>query len=132
MGWLVLLAFGVLLVACSTAHSGSPRSDATDRERTSPTVPPSATPRPTPTPTALPVPAAGTYVALGDSLAVGVGAEQPDEGGYVARLFAELSALGRDGVQAARLTNVAVSGETSDSIIRDGQLARGARAIGEA
>ena len=53
---------------------------------------------------------------------MGVGATQPVETGYVARLHRTLSAA--DAVpRVSELRNVAVSGETSTSMIRDGQLA---------
>jgi len=57
------------------------------------------------------------YVALGDSTGAGVGAR---EGGYVARLFNRLS-LRRPG---SKLTNVCVSGATTEDLVRD-QLERG-------
>jgi lysophospholipase L1-like esterase len=60
------------------------------------------------------------YLALGDSLAVGVGASRPAETGYVPRLHRAI----RDGnATAARsLRNLAVSGETSASMLQGGQL----------
>ena len=82
-----------------------------------------ATPTPGPSPTATETPTArtaGTYLALGDSLAVGVGASRPDETGYVTRLFRALSTDGEP--WASELVRLAVSGETSTSMIRDGQL----------
>ena len=57
------------------------------------------------------------YVALGDSTGAGVGAR---EGGYVARLFNRLLQL-RPG---SKLTNVCVSGATTEDLVRD-QLERG-------
>ncbi len=51
-----------------------------------------------------PTPSAGTYLALGDSLAVGVGATRPAELGYVARIGASIA--------PASTVNVAISGET--------------------
>ena len=64
-----------------------------------------------PTPSAV----AGTYLALGDSLAVGVGASRPAELGYVGRIGASIA--------PGTTVNVAVSGETSSSFIAGGQLA---------
>lgn len=96
---------------------------------------------PSPSPTRRATPAApspttsapGTYLALGDSLAVGVGATAPDRRGYVALLFERTSAPGGvGGVAANRLLNIAVGGETSRSLIDGGQLAAAARLIGEA
>jgi hypothetical protein len=54
------------------------------------------------------------YLALGDSLAVGIGAAEPERSGYAA-LFHQ--AAGTD-----RLANLAVGGENSASFIADGQL----------
>ncbi len=62
-----------------------------------------------------PTPSAGTYLALGDSLAVGVGATRPAELGYVARIGASIA--------PASTVNIAISGETSASFIAGGQLA---------
>ena len=64
------------------------------------------------------------YLALGDSLAVGVGA---DESGYVARLFAAL----HDDGQADAVRNVARSGETSGSLIHGGQLREAVDAVAD-
>lgn len=57
------------------------------------------------------------YVALGDSTGIGVGARN---GGYVARLFAHINAE-RSG---SRLTNLCVSGATTEDVLRS-QLHRG-------
>lgn len=57
------------------------------------------------------------YVAFGDSTGAGVGAR---EGGYVARLFNRLLQR-RPG---SKLTNVCVSGATTEDLVRD-QLQRG-------
>ena len=56
------------------------------------------------------------YVALGDSTGLGVGATQ---GGYVARLFKRIEAAR----QGSRLTNLCVSGATTENVI-GGQLDR--------
>jgi acyl-CoA thioesterase-1 len=55
------------------------------------------------------------YAALGDSTGVGVGAKQG--GGYVARLFERIKRERPD----SRLTNLCVSGATTDDVLR-GQL----------
>ncbi len=55
------------------------------------------------------------YLALGDSLAVGTGAAEPERFGYAA-LF--IQTVGTD-----QLTNLSVNGETSSSFITGGQLA---------
>lgn len=52
------------------------------------------------------------YVALGDSTGVGVGAR---EGGYVARLFLRI----KKERSSARLTNLCVSGATTDDVLRE-------------
>ena len=65
--------------------------------------------------------AAGTYLALGDSLAVGVGATRPDQLGYVARVAAALSRPDAS-PRISLLRNLAAGGETSDSMINGGQL----------
>lgn len=93
---------------------------------------PTATPTPGPTSTAAPASRDGTYLALGDSLAVGVGASQPSRLGYVALLFERLRAPDRaGGPSATRLANVAVSGETSSSLIAGGQLERALQVIAD-
>lgn len=71
----------------------------------------------------------GAYLALGDSLAVGVGSSNPGAGSYVARFFEMLQRQPGSGI--GRLVNLAVSGETSDSLINGGQLERGLRTIAE-
>ncbi len=126
----VILVLGAALAGCSDRES-----DATTT--VSPTETPSAHPRstsspsvsPTAEPTATPTPAAdgGTYLALGDSLAVGVGASRPDETGYVARIAQALSA-DEAMPRASLLRNLAISGETSASM-RAGQLDEAVRAI---
>jgi acyl-CoA thioesterase I len=52
------------------------------------------------------------YVALGDSTGVGVGAR---EGGYVARLFERI----KQERPRSRLTNLCVSGATTDDVLRE-------------
>ena len=73
--------------------------------------------------------AAGVYLALGDSLAVGVGSTDPARGGYVGRFFEMLQREPGSGI--GRLVNLAISGETSGSLIAGGQLERGLRAIAD-
>jgi lysophospholipase L1-like esterase len=58
------------------------------------------------------------YVALGDSLAANVGVDQPRDG-YVSRVHNQLQI--RDGREYG-LRNFGVSGETSGTLIRSGQL----------
>jgi lysophospholipase L1-like esterase len=58
------------------------------------------------------------YVALGDSLAANVGVEQPRDG-YVSRVHNQLQI--RDGREYG-LRNFGISGETSGTLIRSGQL----------
>ncbi|MEP6635948.1 MAG: SGNH/GDSL hydrolase family protein [Acidobacteriota bacterium] len=57
------------------------------------------------------------YVALGDSTGVGVGAK---DGGYVARLFKRIEVVR----PSSSLTNLCVSGATSEDVVRT-QLERG-------
>src|SRR2546427_7900548 len=64
--------------------------------------------------------APAVYLALGDSLAVGVGATVPEERGYVAQLARWLQAEARE--QTNVLLNLAVRGETSDTLVNTGQL----------
>jgi lysophospholipase L1-like esterase len=69
------------------------------------------------------------YLALGDSLAVGVGATDPERQGYVAHLAHFFRGKGHGG---ARLhTNMAVGGATSASFIGSGQLAAAVAEIGK-
>lgn len=70
--------------------------------------------------------AAARYLALGDSVSVGIGATDPGIGGYVA-LFRDALAAGDAGDIAStaprvEATNLAVGGETTASLISDGQL----------
>ncbi len=64
-----------------------------------------------------------TYVSLGDSLAVGVGASDPREKGY-APLYRDL--LEEQTGREVRLVQLGISGETTESFIHapDSQLAR--------
>ena len=71
----------------------------------------------------------GVYLALGDSLAVGIGSSDPARGGYVPRFFEMLRSEPESGVGS--LVNVAISGETSESMISGGQLERALRAIAD-
>jgi lysophospholipase L1-like esterase len=72
-------------------------------------------------PTASPTPAAGAYLALGDSLSFGIGASDPGATGFVALIH---QALG-DGFE---LVNLGVPGHTSQDLI-DGPLADGVSEI---
>jgi lysophospholipase L1-like esterase len=74
-------------------------------------------------------PRPATYLALGDSLAVGVGATPMEwQSGYVGR-FNRYLQDSRDGPH--RLLNIGVSGETSSSFIYGGQLAAAVAAIND-
>lgn len=70
------------------------------------------------------------YLALGDSLAVGVGARDWPTGGYVGLLHARLNA-DRGPADALVLRNVARSGADTRSAIEDGQLAEAIAIIEE-
>jgi hypothetical protein len=65
-------------------------------------------------------PQRGVYLALGDSLAVGIGATDPAQLGYVPRLFHFLHGTAHGGV--ATLANYSRPGETSETMISGGQL----------
>jgi lysophospholipase L1-like esterase len=67
--------------------------------------------------TSIPISGPVTYLALGDSTGVGVGARN---GGYVARLFKRIVAIRPE----SKLTNLCVNGATTDDVLR-GQLAHG-------
>ena len=71
-----------------------------------------------------------TYVSLGDSLAVGVGASDPQERGYVP-LYREF--LERETGREVRLVQLGLSGETSESFVNgpDSQLVRAEAALRE-
>ena len=127
MAVIVILALAVL-AACSADEP-----DATPTEEPVPTAAPTASPTPTPTPEPTPTPSptagaeTGTYLALGDSLAVGAGASRPDETGYVALIAHALS--GEDAVPPVTiLRNLAIGGETSASM-QAGQLEEAVRTI---
>lgn len=63
------------------------------------------------------------YIAIGDSLAFGVGAEVPAEQGYVALAYESLRASDRYGESGLDLLNLAVPGATSgDLLLEGGQL----------
>jgi len=68
------------------------------------------------------------YVSLGDSLSVGVGASDPRERGY-SPLYRDL--LAKQTGREVELTELGVSGETSDSFVSgsDSQLARAENAL---
>lgn len=61
------------------------------------------------------------YLALGDSVAAGIGASRPSQGGYAALVGGRLGGL--LGGQLVRL-NLAVPGETTASFVAGGQLER--------
>ena len=71
----------------------------------------------------------GTYVALGDSLAAGVGVPTPAELGYVPIYFDTLRGGSPD--EDFVLRNLAVSGETSHSLLSGGQLEAADAAIAD-
>lgn len=69
------------------------------------------------------------YLALGDSVAAGVGASPPEERGYAALLANRLDALLPTPV---RLINLAIPGETTASMLSGGQLEQALTAIAAA
>jgi acyl-CoA thioesterase I len=133
--WVVLFLLGVALSGCAetpaepiaTVAPTMRLATPTESPTPSPTVPP--TPAPTPSPTTSPT-LSGAYVALGDSLAVGVGASQQDSLGYVPQLRATLTTPSGGQPQVTSLVNLAVSGETSGSMI-GGQLPQAIATIGD-
>jgi acyl-CoA thioesterase I len=74
-------------------------------------------------------PQRGVYLALGDSLAAGVGATDPTRLGYVPRLFDYFRGIAHFGVDT--LTDVGVPGETSTSLLNGGQLTNALAAIND-
>lgn len=60
------------------------------------------------------------YLALGDSLAVGTGATDPAQGGYVALFHQYLSTTDRYRTSGITLINLGVGGETSSSMRQPG------------
>lgn len=105
-GLATLVVLALALGACSQTDDQTAEADAS---------PPPPTPVTTPSPSPSPLPiSAGTYLALGDSLAVGVGATDPEQLGYVPRIHAAL--------ETSVLRNLSVSGETSASLLHGGQL----------
>ncbi len=72
-------------------------------------------------------PSPTVYVALGDSLAAGTGSTVPAERGYAAHVWRWLQAEARERVD--RVVNLAIGGETSDTLITGGQLDAALEAI---
>lgn len=134
---MALIALAAVLTACADAEdaTASPSADPTSRLTPTPTMTPSPSPTPSPTPTPTPTPttaaAPGTYLALGDSLAVGVGATRPDDTGYVALVARALSDPDA-APTVATLRNLAISGETSSSMLGGRQLDGAVEAIRQA
>jgi len=63
------------------------------------------------------------YIAIGDSLAFGIGVPEPSEQGYVALAHNSLAASDRYGESGLDLVNFAVPGATSgDLLLEDGQV----------
>jgi lysophospholipase L1-like esterase len=116
-----VLCAGLLATGCtstpepSAEHSGEPTASAS--ASASVPLPPAAPP---------PVPTPSTYLALGDSVAAGVGAAAPATGGYVPLLAGLLSErLGCDARPAPgcplSVRNLAQSGATTATLLR-GQM----------
>lgn len=89
---------------------------------------PPATPSSTPAASTSPAASSPVYLALGDSLAVGVGASDWPSGGYVPRLFDELNRDRPAGTEL-ELINVGRSGADTVSMIGEGQLAEAVATI---
>ena len=63
---------------------------------------------------------APVYLALGDSLAVGVGASNPSTLGYVARAYGSLRTSERYGQSGLEVINLSVAGATSSDLVAAG------------
>lgn len=109
----------------------TPKPTSTSTRTPSPTATPTPIPTSTPIPTPTPTPSLDEsgvrYLALGDSLAAGVGASDPTTTAYVP-LFHQflLAEQGEDTV----LINLGHSGDTSSSLIAHGHLAAALTQIG--
>lgn len=114
-GWLLAVStvkrFGeytailLALMLCNGCHANSPAGESPVDKQASESM------------TATPISGPINYVALGDSTGVGVGARN---GGYVARLFEHIISE-RAG---SKLTNLCVSGATTEDVLRN-QVHRG-------
>jgi len=70
------------------------------------------------------------YIAIGDSLAFGVGASDPATGGYVALTYATLRSSDRYSDRGLELINMGVPGATSsDLLLPGGQLERALKEV---
>ncbi|UCC49225.1 MAG: SGNH/GDSL hydrolase family protein [Gemmatimonadota bacterium] len=122
----VVLLFGVFVMlslgACQDGENGG-------ASMATPSPSPSPSPSPTSTVAASPEAAAApVYVALGDSLAEGVGASDPSSTAYVPKFHEYLQdALG---ITDLTLMNLGHSGDTSVDLIEHGHLAEAVREIG--
>ena len=110
---LAALGVGLLLVGCSSSGAQS-----ADRPPVTPPATASGTPSP---PTAVADP---TYLALGDSVAAGTGADDPVRDGYVpvlAGLLADRWGCDDGGGQGCpvQVRNLAVPGATTATLLRD-------------
>ena len=110
---LAALGAALLLAGCSSSSG--------DQGTAAPSVAPSVTASPSTSPAARTDP---DLLALGDSVAAGVGAEDPAEGGYVPVLADLLSdRLGCDGAQPpgcpVEVRSLAVPGATTATLLRD-------------
>lgn len=106
---LAALGAALLLAGCSSAPSGQ------EHARSSATPPPSASPTVATDP---------SYLALGDSVAAGTGAEDPVRGGYVpvlAGLLSERRGCPDDEATGCpvQVRNLAVPGATTATLLRD-------------
>jgi acyl-CoA thioesterase-1 len=122
----VVLLFGIFVmlfpVACQDGENGG-------ASMATPSPSPSPSPSPTSTVAGSPEAAvAPVYIALGDSLAEGVGASDPSSTAYVPKFHEYLQdALG---IADLTLMNLGHSGDTSVDLIAHGHLAEAVREIG--
>ncbi len=108
---LAALGTVLLLVGCSSGEGSTAQ----------PSVSPSATPSASTSASGVGDP---TYLALGDSVAAGVGADDPETGGYVpvlAGLLADRLGCGEGGAAGCpvQVQNLAVPGATTATLLRD-------------
>lgn len=124
------LVLGVIATTVATLRpSPGPTGSSSGTMSQVPPASPVASPATAPG-TASDPPAPGdVYLALGDSVAAGIGAGTPGEDGYPALLHGY---LGRQAGHPVALVNLAVPGESSDSLVSGGQLDRALRAIADA
>ncbi len=115
----LVTAAALLLVACSSSDDGADAGS--DSTATEPPTASLVTATPTTTPTPSPTGPQPLYLALGDSLSVGVGASDESSLGWVGLVSAALTEWD--------LSNLGVSGDDSGELLFGGPLDEGLRLI---